>query len=134
MNTRGELAGCGRDHSLLEAERQVGDNQSWKARGNLGSKDSILYQAASRLPVANQVFLESWTIDIFQESHSQRSAPQRRYTAYLRWRSCCTPRKLSGWVQGGDNTHCPPGESALSKHFWTIAHQTPLSMRLFRQE
>ena len=47
-----------------EAERQAGDSQSWKARGNLGPRDGILHQTVSRLPVANQVFLGSWTIDI----------------------------------------------------------------------
>ena len=33
-------------------------------RGNLGPKDGILYLTASRLPVANQVFLGSWMVDI----------------------------------------------------------------------
>ena len=49
------------DRPLLppEAERQVGDSQSWKARGNLGPRDGILHQTVSRLPVANQVFLGS---------------------------------------------------------------------------
>ena len=41
---------------LPEAESQVGDSQSWKVRGKLGPRDGILYQTASRLPVANQVF------------------------------------------------------------------------------
>ena len=36
----------------LEAERQVGDSQSWKAGGNLGPSWG-LYQTVSRLPVAN---------------------------------------------------------------------------------
>ena len=48
-------------------------------RGKLGPRDGILYQTASRLPVANQVFLGSWTVDIHQEGRSQRSAPQRRH-------------------------------------------------------
>ena len=70
-------------------------------------RDSILYQTASRLPVANRVFLGSWTVDIHQEGHSQRSAPKRRHTAHLRRHSCCAPRKPSGWDMGGDKTHCP---------------------------
>ena len=61
----------------------------------------------SRLPVANQVFLGLWAVDIPQEGHSQRSAPQRRYMAHLRRCSRCAPRKLSGWDQGGDKSHCP---------------------------
>ena len=38
-------------------------------------RDGILHQTASRPPVANQVFLGSWTVDICQEGHSQRSVP-----------------------------------------------------------
>ena len=44
---------------LPEAERQMGDSQSQKARGNLGPRDGILHQTVSRLLVANQVFLGS---------------------------------------------------------------------------
>ena len=97
-----------------EAERQVGERQ--KARGNLGPRDSILHQIVSKLPVANQVFLRSWTVDICQEGRSQKSISQKRHTAHLRRRSCGAPRKLSGWEGGGDKTHCPPEESALAKH------------------
>ena len=46
--------------------------------------------------VANQDFLEFWTVNICQEGHSQRSAPQKRHMAHLRRHACCTPRKLSG--------------------------------------
>ena len=53
-------------HPLQEAERQAGNSQHWKARGNLGPRDSILHQIVSRLPVANQVFLGSWMVDIHQ--------------------------------------------------------------------
>ena len=104
---------------LLEAERQVGDSQSQKARGNLGPRDSIHHQTVSRLSVANQVFLGSWMVDIHQEGHSQRSAPQSRHTAHLRQHSCCAPRKPSGWDWGGDKTHHPPGKSVLAKHLVT---------------
>ena len=83
--------------TLPEAERQVGDSQRWKMRGNLGPRDGILHQTVSRLPVANQDFLGSWMVDIHQEGHGKRSAPQKRHTAHLRWRSCGAPRKLSGW-------------------------------------
>ena len=78
--------------------------------GNLGPRDSILYQTASRLPVTNQDVLGSWMVDICQKGHSQTSAPQRRHTAPLR---CCASRKLSGWDGGGDKMHCPTwGECA----------------------
>ena len=80
---------------LPEAEGQVRDSQSWKARGSLSPRDGILHQIVSRLPVANQVFLGSWMVDICQEGCTQRSAPQRRHTALLRRHSRCTPRKTS---------------------------------------
>ena len=83
--------------------RDAGGLQPEPERGNLSPRDSILYQTASRLPVANQVFLGSWMVDICQEGHSQRSAPKRRtHMAYLRWSSCSPLWKLSGWDQGGD--------------------------------
>ena len=68
--------------TLPEAERQVGDSQRWKTRGNLCPRDGILHQIVSRLPVANQVFLGSWMVDICQEGCSLRSARQRRHTAH----------------------------------------------------
>ena len=58
--------------TLPEAERQVGDSQRWKMRGNLGPRDGILHQTVSRLPVANHIFLGFWTVDIHQEGCSQR--------------------------------------------------------------
>ena len=94
---------------LLEAERQVGNSQSLKARGNLCPRDGILYQTVSRLPITNQVFLGSWTVDICPKSRSQRSAPQRRHMAHLRWHSCCAARKLSDWDRGEDKMHHPAG-------------------------
>ena len=83
-----------------EAERQAGESR--KARGNLGPRDSILHQIVSRLPVANQVFLRSWMVDICQEGRNQKSTPQRRHMAHLRQCSCGSPRKPSGRNQGGD--------------------------------
>ena len=87
---------------LPEAERQARDNQSQKARGNLGPRDGIFHQIVSRLKVAIQVFLGFWMVDIHQEGCSQRSAPQRRHTAHVRWCSGGATRKPRGWDQGGD--------------------------------
>ena len=115
-NTRGELASCRTAHPPPEAGRQAGDSQSQKARGKFSPRDCILYQTACRLPVANQVFLGSWTVDICQESRSHTYAPQRRYTAHLRQHSRCAPRKPNSWDEGGDKIHCPPGK---------CAHQVP---------
>ena len=41
------------DQPLPPPERQAGNSQSQKARGNLGPRDGILYKTASKLPVAN---------------------------------------------------------------------------------
>ena len=109
MNTKGELAGFTQAPPMLEAERQGGDSQSWRAGGNLGPRDSIFQQNVSRLPVANHVFLGSWTVDICQEGRSLRSVPQRRHTAHLRWCSRGAPRKPSAQDRGGDKDHGPPG-------------------------
>ena len=99
--------------------REAGGSQSRKARGNLGPRYGILHQTASRLPIANHVFLESWRVDICQEGRSQRSAPQRRHIAHLRWRFCYAPRKSSGWDGGCDKMNCPPRDCALAKHLVT---------------
>ena len=84
---------------LLEAKRQVGYSQNRKARGNLSPRDGILHQTVSRLPVANQVFLGSRTVDICQEGCSLRSTPQRRHTAHLRQFLRGTPGKQSSLDQ-----------------------------------
>ena len=77
-------------------QRQGGRRATARAR----KARDILYQTASRLPVANQVFLGSCMVDIYQEGHSQKSAPQRRHTAYLRLDSCCTSRETEGLGPG----------------------------------
>ena len=56
------------------------------------------------------MFLGTWTVDIQQEGHRQRSAPQRRHTAHVGRCSHYAPRKPSSWDRGGDKTHCTPGE------------------------
>ena len=88
----------------LEAERQVCNSQSQKARDcfNLGPRDHIFNHTVSRFPVANHVVLESWLVDICQESHSLRSALQRRPMAHLGLCSHGAPGKLSNGNWGGD--------------------------------
>ena len=61
----------------MEAERQVGSSQSQKVRDNLGPRDGILHQTVSRLPVTNEVFLGSWTVDICQKS--EISSPEETH-------------------------------------------------------
>ena len=62
---------------MLEAERQAGNSQSQKARGNHGPRDRILYQTVSRLPVANQVFLGSWTVTSARRVTVRDQLPRR---------------------------------------------------------
>ena len=109
MKPKGDLASCGLAPARLEAERQVGDSQSWKARGNLSPRDSILHETVSRLQAANHVFLGSWTVDICQEDCSQRSAPQRRHMAHLRWHSSGTLRNQAAGTRELIKTHVSPG-------------------------
>ena len=90
--------------------REAGECQPEpKARGSLSPRDGILHQIVSRLKVAIQVFLGFWMVDIHQEGCSQRSAPQRRHTAHVRWCSGGATRKPRGWDQGGDKRHRTPG-------------------------
>ena len=86
-----------------EAERRVCDSQSWKARGccNLSPRDCIFHQTVSRFPVANQVVLGFWMVDICQECHSLRLAPQRRHIAYLALCSHRASMKPSDLDRGG---------------------------------
>ena len=114
MNTRGELASSRPAHPALEAERQVDNSQSRKRA--ISAPEMASSTKLSRLLVANQVFLGSWTVDIRQKGINQRSAPQKRHRAHLRQCSHCTPRKLSGWDGGGDKMPCTWG---------VCAHQTP---------
>ena len=73
-------------------EAGVWQSQSRKARscGNLSPGACIFHQTVSMLPVASYVFLGSWMVDICQECHSLRSAPQR-HRVYLWWCSRGAP-------------------------------------------
>ena len=56
-------------------------------------------------------------VDSLQEDRSQRSAPQRRRSAHLRWHAHCTPGKPSGRDRGGDKMHLSTWRECT--------HQTP---------
>ena len=104
----------------LGAERQAYNGQSQKAKGccSLGSRDGIFHQTVSRFPVANHVFLGSWTVDICQECCSLRSAPQRRHTAHL------GTRETEGLGWGVIKTYGPPG-AVCSPSTWLPELLTP---------
>ena len=76
---------------------------------NLGPRKAVLHQTASRLPVANHVFLGSGTVDICQEGGSLRPAPQRRRAAHLRQCSHGALGKPRGWTMEVIETHGLPG-------------------------
>ena len=102
----------------LEAERQACDSQSLKEGAISAPETGILHQTVSRLPVANHIFLGSWMVNICQEGHSLRSAPQRRHTAHLRQCSRCAPRKPSCWDGEVIKTHGPHG-TVYSPSTWS---------------
>ena len=73
-----------------EAERHVCSREAGVQQPEPEGKGAIsapetgkLHQTTSMLPLANHIFLGSWMVDICQEGHSLRSAPQRRHKAYL---------------------------------------------------
>ena len=77
-------------------------------RGNCGPREASSTKLQAGF-FANQDFPGFWMVDICQEGHSQRSAPQKRHTAHLRKHASCTPRKPSGWDGGGDKMQPPTG-------------------------
>ena len=72
--------------------RQRGRRTTARARrlGAILAPEMASSTKLSRLPVANQVFLGSWMVDICQEGRSLRSAPQRRHGTPKTVLSQCT--------------------------------------------
>ena len=81
----------------------------------MAPETGIVHQTVSWLPVANQIFLGSWKFDICLEGWSQRSAPQRRLMAHLRWCSHGAPGKLRSWDREVIKTQ-PTWDSEFAKH------------------
>ena len=77
----------------------------------------------SRLPVANQVFLGSWTVDIHLEGGSQRPVSQR-HMAHLRWCSRYAPGKPRARTREVIRVPIPPRGSAFTKHLIAWAART----------
>ena len=99
---------------------------SQKARGhcNLGPKDHIFHQTVIRLPVANHMFLGSWTVHIHQECHSPRSAP--RGDTQHTWNCALVVHPGNGAARTGEvhKTHNPPGTVFLPST-WSPEHVEP---------
>ena len=91
----------------------MGGSQSWKARGNLSPQDGIPHQTASRLPVANQVFMGSWTVDIRQEGHRDQLPEDTQGTPETAL-PLRTRKPAAGAGEGQDVP--PPGERERAKH------------------
>ena len=98
--------------------READEHQQEPERGKLGPRDSIPYQTASRLPVANQVFVGPWTVYICGKGCSQRQALQRRHTVELRQCSHCTHKNGAAGTEEVIRLTVPE-ESALGKHLVT---------------
>ena len=96
-----ELAGCGLAHPLPETGRGRQPELEGGNRSSPWEASSTKLQAGF---IANQGFLGFWMVNIPQEGHSQRSAPQKRHTAHLRTRTGFTPRKLNGRDEWGDKS------------------------------
>ena len=83
--------------------------------GSRSRKGAIASPERHPLPKCKQESLltkTSWDFGCLTSAgvgHSQRSPPQKRYTAHLRRRAHCTSRKPSGWDRGGDKTQLPTG-------------------------
>ena len=76
------------------SDRQA--RQSELDAGNCSPREALSTKLQAGF-IANQDFLGFWMVDICQEGCSQRSAPQKRHKAHLRWARMLPPRKLSGW-------------------------------------
>ena len=91
----------------------MGGSQSWKARGNLSPRDGIPRQTASRLPVANQVFLGSWTVDVHQEGRRDQLPEDTQGTP----ETALPLRTQKPAAEAGEGQDAPPpGERECAKH------------------
>ena len=87
----------------IPRRRQAGEGSQSQKGDDHGPREASSTKLQAGF-AANQDFLGFWTVDICQEGHSQRSAPQKRHKAHLRRRASCKPRKPSGRDGGGDKS------------------------------
>ena len=87
-------------------DRQAGAART--GRGQLRPREASSTKLQASF-IANQDFLQFWTVDIRMEGCSQRSVPQKKHMAHLRRCTHCPPRKPSDWDRGGDKTQPPTG-------------------------
>ena len=115
---QGELAGCIQVPPLCQRQRSRCVTARAGRQGAVSAPETcILYQNASRLPVANHFFLGPWMVDIHQEGHILRSAPRgdTRHT----WDGALVAH-LGNRVTGPREvikTHSPP-ETVCSPSTW----------------
>ena len=105
LTEQGTEQSCGPAHLLPETGRR---GQPEPEGGNCGLREASSTKLQAGF-IANQDFLEFWMVNIHQEGHNQRAAPQKTHTAHLRRCTGCTPGKLSGWDGGGDKMQPPTG-------------------------
>ena len=117
---RPQNKGLSRTSWLRTGPSTAGDRQARAARaegGNCGPREASCSKLQADF-IANQDFLGFWIVDIRQEGRSQRSAPQKRPMAYLKWGASCHPVNRAAGT--GEVIRCTtPKESALAKHLVT---------------
>ena len=112
-----ELASYGPAHPPPETGRR---GQPELEGGNCGRSEAPHTKRQADFS-ANQDF---WTIDIGWEGRNQTPAPQKRHTEHLSRCAHCTPRKPSGWDQGGVSHSLQLGATPWAKHPVTWAART----------
>ena len=87
----------------------------------LAPETGFLHQTVSRLPIANHVLLGSWMVDICQEGHSLRWAPQRRHMAHLRWYSPGNLGNRAARTREVIKTHGPTGTGCSPSAWYCLS-------------
>ena len=94
--------------------REAGGQQPEpEGKDKLGPRDGIRSQTVSRLPVANQVFLGSWTVDIRQEGRRDQLPKDTQGTPETAL-PLLRRKPAVGAGQGQDAP--PPGQRERAKH------------------
>ena len=99
----------------------AGDRDSGRATQSLKGAISAPEKASSTKLRSGSQLLSKSSWDPGRLTSTRRAARDqlpRGDTAHLRWCSHCAHRKPTGWDQGGDKTHRPPG-TVCSPSTWS---------------
>jgi len=118
-NTRGELAGYGLAHPLLEAERQAGDSQS--QQGAFSAPETA---SSTKLRAGCQLLTKfSWDgWHLPGGSQPEISSPEETHSTPEMVLLLCAQETAPGKGEGVIRCTAPPGESVLAKHLvaWAV--------------